>query len=414
MRSPTKSPLSLTGLDRRALQAELEAHASGELTTYAPALRSCVDVLVVGGGSAALCAAIAARQCGASVHVIEAAPSILRGENARHARNFRIAHQQPTTFVPGKYGEEAFIGDILHVTRGTADRELTEILVRESAETTDWLVENGIHLERRDHRCQNVSNRTAFLLGGGKAMMNALYAAAIRLGATVWHGSPVIELDLSQTEYCVSFVSRGGVVRHVASKTIAICAGGNPANIEWLREELGDAANGLVIRGTPYALGDLLVRLLACGMRSIGEPSHCHMVPFDARGPKFDGGVVTRVTAIPHGIVVDRNGLRIADEGEDIGKMHFSKWGVRISRCPDQIAYLILDLDGYMKTAPSVFRPIQADDVGDLPTSCNSILQFSTVPSIASTQPSSHRPTRSQWSEPPSDCCHRSRVARTH
>jgi tricarballylate dehydrogenase len=90
------------------------------------------------------------------------------------------------------------------------------------------------------------------------------------------------------------------------------------------------------------------------------------MVAVDARGPKFDGGIVTRITAIPHGIVVDRNGKRFHDEGEDARKTHFARWGARIAECLDQIAYLILDADGVARALPTALAPIRADNIADL------------------------------------------------
>jgi tricarballylate dehydrogenase len=92
------------------------------------------------------------------------------------------------------------------------------------------------------------------------------------------------------------------------------------------------------------------------------------MVAVDARGPKFDGGIVTRITAIPHGIVVDRNGQRFHDEGEDARKTHFARWGARIADCPDQIAYLILDAAGLGRALPTALAPIRADSIADLAT----------------------------------------------
>jgi tricarballylate dehydrogenase len=329
-------------------------------------VRDSVQVLVVGGGSAALCAAIAARRHGASVRLVEWAPKSLRGGNTRHARNFRLAHAQPTRFVPGCYSESGFLDDILRVTRGATDGTLARLLVQRSAGIEDWLIDNGVHLERRTCRSLPPSSRTAFLLGGGKAMINALYATATSLGITVCYDSRLTALDLRDDQLCRATIIRDGEVEHIAAKATVICAGGNQADVSWLRQALGEAADGLVVRGTPYASGSALRLLLDCGMRPVGDPARCHMVAVDARGPEFDGGIVTRMTAIPHGIVVDRNGVRFADEGEDIGKTHFAKWGARISNCPGHIAYLIMDAHGHRQSAPSLFAPIAADDVGSL------------------------------------------------
>src|SRR5260370_42028587 len=98
-----------------------------------------VDVLVVGGGSAALCAAIAARRSGASVRLVEQAPASLRGGNTRHARNFRLMHDQPAWYVPYVYGEEAFFKDLLRVTHGASGERLARMLIRRSCTIAVWL-----------------------------------------------------------------------------------------------------------------------------------------------------------------------------------------------------------------------------------------------------------------------------------
>ena len=123
-----------------------------------------------------------------------------------------------------------------------------------------------------------------------------------------------------------------------------------------------------MIRGTPYDTGSVLRLLLDAGVKPVGDPARAHMVAVDARGPKFDGGIVTRITAIPHGIVVDRDGKRFHDEGEDARKTHFARWGARIAECPDQIAYLILDANGLGRALPTALAPIRADSIADLAT----------------------------------------------
>jgi tricarballylate dehydrogenase len=123
-----------------------------------------------------------------------------------------------------------------------------------------------------------------------------------------------------------------------------------------------------MIRGTPYVTGLVLRLLLDAGVKPVGDPSRCHMVAVDARGPKFDGGIVTRITAIPHGIVVDRDGRRFHDEGEDARKTHYARWGARIADCPGQIAYLIMDAKGLSRALPTALPPIRADTVAALAT----------------------------------------------
>jgi len=327
-----------------------------------------VDVLVVGGGSAALCAAIAARHNGASVRMIESAPAALRGGNARHARNFRLMHDQPEWYVPDSYGEDAFFKDLLRVTGGATDERLARMLIRGSATIAQWLGDNGVRLQDPTSGLMSYSRRTAFFLGGGKAMINALYATAAKLGVAIGYDSELTKLAFGDDRNCEAEIAHGGSIERVAATTMVLCTGGHQANLDWLRESFGAAADGFMVRGTPYDTGSVLRLLLDAGAKPVGDPARGHMVAVDARGPKFDGGIVTRITAIPHGIVVDRDGKRFHDEGEDARKTHFARWGARIAGRPGQIAYLILDAKGLGRALPTALPPIRADTIATLAT----------------------------------------------
>ena len=333
-----------------------------------PATSQTPDVLVVGGGSAALCAAIAARRRGVSVRMIERAPATLRGGNTRHARNFRLMHDRPEWYVPDTYSEDSFVRDLARVTHGATDEKLARVLIRGSATIAAWLGANGVRLQNPANGAMPYSRRTAFFLGGGKAMINALYATAIGLGVAIGYDSEVVGLAFGDDRNCEVDIVHNGRTEHVVAKTLVVCSGGHQANLDWLRESFGPAADRFMIRGTPYSDGAVLRLLLDAGVKPVGDPARCHMVAVDARGPKFDGGIVTRITAIPHGIVVDRDGRRFHDEGEDARKTHFARWGARIADCPDQIAYLILDAKGLDRALPTALAPIRAETIAELAT----------------------------------------------
>ena len=332
-----------------------------------PALQG-LDVLVVGGGSAALCAAIAARRRGASVRLVEQAPASLRGGNTRHARNFRLMHDRPEWYVPDAYGEDAFFKDLVRVTHGATDEPLARLMIRGSATIAQWLDGNGVRLQNPADGAMPYSKRTAFFLGGGKAMINALYATAAKLGVRIGYDSEVVALAFGDGRDCEADIVHDGRIERIASKTMVLCSGGHQADLAWLRESFGAAADGFMIRGTPYVTGSVLRLLLDAGARPVGDPSRAHMVAVDARGPKFDGGIVTRITAIPHGIVVDRDGKRFHDEGEDARKTHFARWGARIADRPGQIAYLILDAQGVGRALPTALPPVRAETIASLAT----------------------------------------------
>lgn len=327
---------------------------------------STTDVLVIGGGSAALCAAIAARRNGASVRLVEKAPATLRGGNTRHARNFRLMHDQPAWYVPDIYREDAFFQDLVRVTRGAADERLARLLINGSASIAEWLMSNGVRLQDPASGPMPYSRRTAFVLGGGKAMINSLYATAARLGIAISYNSEMVALSSANDDACQVEICHSGRIEKISARTTIICSGGHQANLDWLRESFGAAVDGFMVRGIPYVTGSPLRLLLDSGAKPIGDPSQCHMVAVDARGPRFDGGIVTRITAIPHGIVVDRDCRRFHDEGEDARKTHFAQWGARIADCPGQIAYLIIDTKGLGRAPPTALSPIRADTISAL------------------------------------------------
>jgi tricarballylate dehydrogenase len=147
---------------------------------------------------------------------------------------------------------------------------------------------------------------------------------------------------------------------------VVAAAGGFEANIEWLKEGWGEAADNFLIRGTPYNRGDVLKTLLDKGIEPIGDPTQCHAVAIDARAPKFDGGIITRLDCVVFGIVVNKNAERFYDEGEDFWPKRYAIWGRLVAAQPDQIAYIIFDSRSLKLFMPSLFPPIQADTIGEL------------------------------------------------
>ncbi|ALJ39435.1 MULTISPECIES: FAD-dependent tricarballylate dehydrogenase TcuA [Azospirillum] len=324
------------------------------------------DVVVIGGGAAALCAALAARQRGVSVLLVEHASPALRGGNARHGRNLRIAHDRPTRWLPERYSEGEFLSELRQATGGEMDEAVAHVLVRGSTTIVDWLADWGVRFQAVLHGQPNHSRRTAFFLGGGKALVNALYAAAERLGIKILYDAEVNDLPVADAPSRMIEVIRAGQSIHVRARAVVAACGGFQANIEWLRGIWGTAADGFVIRGTPYARGQVLRSLLDQGTAPVGDPKRLHMVAVDARSPTFDGGIVTRLDCVPYGIVVDGTGRRFRGEDADLGRTRYAIWGGLLARCPGQIAYSIFDADAQNAFASSVYPPVRADTVAGL------------------------------------------------
>jgi tricarballylate dehydrogenase len=324
------------------------------------------DVLVVGGGNAAMCAAISARRAGASVLVVEAAPKFYRGGNTRHTRNMRCAHDAATDILTGPYTEDEFWDDLLRVTKGKTDEQLARFMIRQSKEILGWIEEQGVRWQPSLGGTLSLGRTNSFFLGGGRAMLNALYLTAERLGVDVVYDAEVVALDVRDGAFLSAEVSHEGGRVPVKAAALVAAAGGFEANIEWLKQYWRDAADNFLIRGTPYNRGSMLKLLLECGVEPVGDPTQCHAVAIDARAPKFDGGIITRLDCVVFGIVVNRNAERFYDEGEDIWPKRYAIWGRLVAAQPEQIAYIIFDASSLELFMPSLYPPIQADTIGAL------------------------------------------------
>jgi tricarballylate dehydrogenase len=325
-----------------------------------------VDVLVAGGGNAALCAAISARRSGASVLVLEAAPRFYRGGNTRHTRNMRCAHDSATETLTGPYTEEEFWDDLLRVTGGNTDEELARHMIRESKDVLHWIAAQGVRFQPSLGGTLSLGRTNSFFLGGGRAMLNTLYMTAERLGVEVAYDAEVVALEIDTGMFLSAIVARGGERITVRAATLVAAAGGFEANIAWLKTYWGEAAENFLIRGTPYNRGGLLKALLDNGVGEVGDPTQCHAVAIDARAPRFDGGIITRLDCIVFGIVVNKHAQRFYDEGEDVWPKRYAIWGRLVAAQPEQIAYIIFDATSLRLFMPSLYPPIEAADIREL------------------------------------------------
>jgi tricarballylate dehydrogenase len=325
------------------------------------------DVLVIGGGNAALCAAISARRAGASVLVLEGAPKFYRGGNTRHTRNMRCAHDAATEILTGPYSEEEFWNDLLLVTGGQTDEELAKFMIRESKDILNWIVEQGVRWQPSLGGTLSLGRTNSFFLGGGRAMLNALYLTAEALGVDILYDAEVVDLRIEHGMFLSAELKRPvNGKTEVRASTLVAAAGGFEANIEWLKEYWGEAADNFLIRGTPYNRGSILKMLLAKGVQDVGDPTQCHAVAIDARAPKYDGGIITRHDSVVFGIVVNKHAQRFYDEGEDIWPKRYAIWGRLVASQPDQIAHIIFDSTVVTSFMPTLFPPIAGQTIAEL------------------------------------------------
>ncbi|QYU66067.1 FAD-dependent tricarballylate dehydrogenase TcuA [Leptolyngbya sp. 15MV] len=324
------------------------------------------DVLVAGGGNAALCAAIAARRAGADVIVAEHAPRPMRGGNSRHTRNIRALHPAPTDVQTDSYLEDEYWDDLLKVTGGRTDEQLARMTIRASQHAPPFLASCGVTFQPSLSGTLSLSRTNAFFLGGGKALVNALYRTAETLGVVVLYDTEVQHVAVQEGFATEAIVSHAGFPARIRFKALIAASGGFQANRDWLRQYWGEAADNFQIRGTPYAQGRVLRDLLDQGAQEVGDPTQFHAVANDARAPMEDGGLAMRLDCVPFAIVVNRDVERFYDEGEDVWPKRYAIWGRLIAQQPGQSAFAITDSQAELDYLPSVFPPYRAETIAGL------------------------------------------------
>jgi tricarballylate dehydrogenase len=324
-----------------------------------------IDVLVIGGGNAALCAALMAREAGASVLLLEAAPREWRGGNSVHTRNLRCMHDTAQDVLVDAYPEEEYWQDLLKVTSGLTDENLARIAIRASATCRDWMRKHGVHFQPPLSGTMHLARTNAFFMGGGKALVNAYYRSAEKLGVQIRYDSPVDAIELDGDRFVAARVGS----ERIEARSCVLAAGGFESNLEWQREAWGQNAAGewpvdnFRIRGTRFNMGVLLKHMIASGADSVGDPAQAHCVAVDARAPLFDGGIVTRLDSVTLGIMLNANAERFYDEGEDFWPKRYAIWGRLIAQQPGQIGYSIIDSKSIGRFMPPMFPGAKADSL---------------------------------------------------
>jgi tricarballylate dehydrogenase len=333
-------------------------------------MSSFYDVVVVGAGNAALCAALAAREAGVSVLVLECAPEAERGGNSRFtAGAMRVAYKgvdDLARLMPdltdedkartdfGAYTEDQFFDDLARVTQYHTTPELADLLVRRSFETMMWMRTKGLRFQPiYGRQAFKVSGRFKFwggltveAWGGGPGLIEALHAGAAREGIEVWYKARALELQ------CVDNVVNGVVVRReghtmtVGAKAVVIAAGGFEANPEWRTRYLGPGWDLAKVRGTRFNTGDGIRMALEAGAMPCGNWSGCHAVGWDRNAPEFGDlsvGDGFQKHSYPFGIMVNAHGRRFVDEGADFRNYTYAKYGRVILSQPNQFAWQVFD-----------------------------------------------------------------------
>lgn len=329
------------------------------------------DILVAGGGNAALCAAMTAAEKGAKVLILERAPIWFRGGNSRHTRNIRYVHHSVNRYNTDMYTEEEFFNDLVSITGGKTNEKLAKLCIANSNNIVKWMEKHGGKFQPAMEGTLHLNKTNAFFAGGGKALINNYYYCCEKLGVDVYYDAFLKEIKIKDNRFVSAVFEFKYGYFEVIAKSLVVASGGFQSNLDWLRKYWGDKVDNFLIRGTPFNQGNILEILLEKGVKKTGDPKQCHAVAIDARSPKYDAGIVTRLDCIPFGIVVNKNCERFYNEGEDIWPKRYAIWGHLVAAQPDQIAYAIIDSKVIDLIMPSVFPPFKSNNIKELAEQMN-------------------------------------------
>ncbi len=336
-----------------------------------------LDVLVIGGGNAALCAALMAKEAGCSVRLLESAPKIWRGGNSMHTRNLRCMHDEPQDVLVESYPEEEFWQDLLKVTGGLTNEEMARIAIQDSSTCRPWMVKHGVRFQPSLSGALHTARTNAFFMGGGKALINAYYKSAEQLGIEINYNATALDVEVKDGVFVSATVAHlqsdgSSIQETIYAKTCVLACGGFESNIDKLKEAWGQnewgewTADNFLIRGTRFNQGTMIDRLREKGADIIGDPTQAHMVAIDARAPLYDGGICTRIDCVSLGVVVNKHAKRFYDEGEDFWPKRYAIWGRLVALQPGQIAYSITDAKAVGRFMPPVFEGTKANTLEEL------------------------------------------------
>jgi tricarballylate dehydrogenase len=328
------------------------------------------DVVVVGAGNAALCAALSARENGARVTVLEWAPEDLRGGNSRFTGGMmRFVYngvedllkvvpdldpteQENTDF--GVYTREQFFEDMERLTQYRADPELVQIMIDGSLDTMIWMQQKGIRFyPAYGHQAFKVDGKFRFwggltiqVSGGGPGLVDQLFAAAERNGIDVVYGARAVSLTQEGNEIKGVTIRQGGETREVRAGAVVLACGGFESNVEWRTRYLGPGWDVAKVRGTRYNMGDGIRMAMDAGAAPWGNWSGAHAVGWDRNAPDFGDlrvGDAFQKHSYPFGIMVNANGERFVDEGADFRNYTYAKYGHAVLHQPEQFAWQVFD-----------------------------------------------------------------------
>jgi tricarballylate dehydrogenase len=328
------------------------------------------DVIVVGAGNAAFCAALAAQEQGASVLMLEAAPQEESGGNSRFtAGSIRVVYngvEDIKTLVPdlteaeiattdfGTYTQEQFFDDMARVTQHRADPDLVELMVTRSFDTLCWMRDKGVRFIpiygrqafKIDGKFKFWGGLTVESVGGGPGLINMLTEAASKRGIELRYQTRALDLLYNGARIEGVRVRSNEQVSELRGKSVVLACGGFEANPEWRTRYLGPGWDLAKVRGSRFNGGDGIRMALSIGASPRGNWSGCHAVGWEMNAPEFGDlavGDQFQKHSYPFAIMVNATGKRFVDEGADFRNYTYAKYGRVILEQPNQFAWQIFD-----------------------------------------------------------------------
>jgi tricarballylate dehydrogenase len=329
------------------------------------------DVTVVGAGNAALCAAISARENGASVLVLERGPQHKRGGNSfftdgaiRFAYNGMneireiiptITDDEAENINMPQYSQSDYYDDLLRVTEGKSNPELANKLVNQSFETIKWMQNHGVRFELNVENQSYEKDGKRIFWGGlpvktnekGVGLIRHLHSRVEELGIDVWYDSRAVELVSENNQIASVIVEQGEERVTIHTSSVVLACGGFEANKEMRKKYLGSEWETAIVRGSEYNTGDGLSMALAIGAQPYGEWSGCHSIGTDLNAPKVGDfskpGDIFKKSSFPIGLIFNKNGDRFVDEGADFRNYTYAKYGREVLKQQDHMAFQLFD-----------------------------------------------------------------------
>ncbi|MFJ8237930.1 FAD-dependent tricarballylate dehydrogenase TcuA [Ureibacillus sp. NPDC094379] len=328
------------------------------------------DVVVVGAGNAALCAAIAAKEKGAEVLVLERGPEEKRGGNSfftdgairvayNNLDNIRklipeITDEEAEKIVMPEYGYTEFHDDLMRVTEGKSDPILANQLISKSYETISWMHDLGIKFELNENQSFEQDGKLQFWGGlplktenKGVGLIQSLFNKAAEIGIDVWYDSRAIELTTDNDQITGVIIEQKDKVVTVNTPSVILACGSFEANKKMRSENLGEEWEKAIVRGTEFNTGDGITMALAVGAQKYGEWSGCHSIGTDYNAPKVGDfnkpGDIYKKSSFPLGLLINNNGNRFVDEGADFRNYTYAKYGREVLKQPGNTAFQVFD-----------------------------------------------------------------------